>query len=187
MEVPHLKMSTKRPGTSIPVWLQAAAGLSAPSLEGTGDNSITKKFPFPPPGSSGAASPANSSTVRLALELWPRILPKPRQSLQSPNPDWCPASWDWEEARMGDTGWCTPTGGPWRVSRTKYILQPGKEKFSSFHSSTARVQHSQPAPPNALFPKLAAFGMEAASPPAFAQCPARTWPSPTSAEPGFAL
>lgn len=42
-------MSTKRPGTSIPVWLQAGAGLSALSLEGTGDDSITK-VSLPPQG-----------------------------------------------------------------------------------------------------------------------------------------
>lgn len=121
------------------------------------------KFPFPPPGSSGSASPANSSTVRLVSELWPGILPKPCQSLQSPNPEWCPALWDWEEARMGDTGWCTPTEGPWRVSRTKYILHPGEEarqrrKFSSFHSSTARMQHSLPAPQMLFLPNLQPLG-----------------------------
>lgn len=63
---------------------------------------------------------------------------------------------------MGDTGWSTPTGGPWRVSRTKYILQPGEEarqrrKFS-FHSSTARLQHSQPAPQMLFLPNLQPLG-----------------------------
>lgn len=64
---------------AVPVWLPAAAGLSAPSLEEVHNLTIAQRY-FLPPQHSDVASAASSDAVRPVLGLLQRTFPKLHQN-----------------------------------------------------------------------------------------------------------